>query len=265
MIEALLSLGSHDLLVLADAIRHGRLVRPFTDAGTSRVIAESATAANVAASLRRLDTTGGSCDVIVELLEAIARDRERRPRAEEAIDLVSTGPEAPGVTNRDTRIVVRELFLSAKKSVVVVGYAIYQGKQVFEALARRMDDDSALNVRLFLDVQRGRIDRSLSSEILRRFAHRFRTQEWPGTRLPGVYYDPRSLDEDSTKRSSLHAKCIIVDRSVAFISSANFTEAAQQRNVEVGALIRSASFAARVADHFDALSEANLLVRVPGL
>lgn len=44
--------------------------------------------------------------------------------------LVMSGPEAPGVANRDTRVVVRELFANAQVSVLVAGYAIYQGKSV---------------------------------------------------------------------------------------------------------------------------------------
>jgi hypothetical protein len=122
-----------------------------------------------------------------------------------------------------------------------------------------------LAVRMFLDVQRARIDRSLSGQIVQRFAQRFRTREWPGTRMPEVYYDPRSLETDGAQRSSLHAKCVVVDRSVAFISSANFTEAAQKRNIEIGALIRSPSFAERLDSHFDALAASGIVVRVPGL
>jgi len=58
---------------------------------------------------------------------------------------------------------------------------------------------------------------------------------------------------------------LVVDRSIAFISSANFTEAAQKRNIEIGALIRSASFAERLDSHFDALAASGIVVRVPGL
>ena len=87
--------------------------------------------------------------------------------------------------------------------------------------------------------------------------------EWPGEKLPELFYDPRSLDLETVKRSSLHAKCIVVDRRTAFVTSANFTEAAQTRNIEVGALIRCDRFAARLAAHFDTLAEAGLLRQVP--
>jgi phosphatidylserine/phosphatidylglycerophosphate/cardiolipin synthase-like enzyme len=80
--------------------------------------------------------------------------------------------------------------------------------------------------------------------------------------LPELYYDPRSLDQEAVKRSSLHAKCIVVDRQVALVTSANFTEAAQTRNIEVGALIRWERFAVKLAEHFETLAEAGLLRRL---
>jgi hypothetical protein len=61
-------------------------------------------------------------------------------------------------------------------------------------------------------------------KLLRRFARRYRTQEWPGERLPELYDDLRSLDLEALKRSSLHAKCAGVDRRVALVTSASFDE-----------------------------------------
>lgn len=263
--EPLLALGSADLRGLADALRESRLVAPFTDAAVGRFIPSPAAALAVGRCMRELDAAGAPAGVVVAFLEGIVQDRRARPRAEESIDLVTTGPEAAGVTNRDTRAVVRELFTAAERSVTVVGYAVYQGKQVFEALARRADERPELAVRMFLDVQRRRTDRSLSNQIVHRFAQRFRASEWPGARMPQVYYDPRSLELDTVQRSSLHAKCVVIDRSVAFISSANFTEAAQKRNIEIGTLIRAPSFAERLESHFEALVASGLVVRIPDL
>src|SRR5262249_14284875 len=133
---------------------------------------------------------------------------------------------------------------------------------VFRRLAERMAEVPTLRVRLFLDVRRAHGDATVSSELVWRFLTRFRMTEWPGDMLPELYYDPRSLDENLEKRSSLHAKCIVVDRRVALVTSANFTEAAQLRNIEVGALITCASFAELLAGHFDSLADIGLLRQV---
>ena len=51
--------------------------------------------------------------------------------------------------------------------------------------------------KVFDIVHRAQSDTSLPVEVLRRFAQRFQSQEWPGGRLPALYYDPRSLETDA--------------------------------------------------------------------
>jgi hypothetical protein len=256
--DALDSLTDADLAALAGALRSGRLHPPFTAVAVQRYCASSS-AAGVAAWLEQLHEEGMRPQYLALLPEMIARTRGRLPQQADLVDLVWTGPETLGVCNRDTGVVVRELFDTAEAEVVLAGFAVYQGQEVFKQLARQMDERPGLRVRFFLDVQRPPGDTSPPEELLRRFAHRFRAKEWPGERLPTVYYDPRSLDPEAVKRSSLHAKCVAVDRRVALVTSANFTEAAQTRNIEVGALIRADWFATRLAEHFETLADVGLL------
>ncbi len=259
--DALDLLTDADLATLASALRSGRLHAPFSTVALQRFCA-AVHAEVVAARLQQLADEGMQAPHFALLAETIVRTRGKLPHQSDVVDLVWTGPEALGVANRDTGVVVRDLFGSAESEVLVAGFAVYQGKCVFKRLADRMEERPTLRVKLFLDVQRQFADTSLDAELLRRFAHRFRSQEWPGGRLPELYYDPRSLDQETVKRSSLHAKCIVVDRRVAFVTSANFTEAAQMRNIEVGALIRCERFAGKLAGHFDSLAEAGVLCQL---
>ncbi len=255
-------LTDSDLAAVAVALRSGRLSPPFTSGAVQRCCAASAAAA-VAERMQQLADDGMADRHIAMLIEAILQTRSRRLDASDLVDLVCTGPEAPGTANRDTGVVVRELFSSACNSVLVAGYAVYQGHDVFRSLADRMAAIPSLEVRLFLDVHRHPADATLDAELVARFARRFRENEWPGHRLPEVFYDPRSLNLDAEKRSSLHAKCVVVDKKVAFVSSANFTEAAQVRNIEAGVLVRSPRFASRLAHHFEALAAAGVLRPIP--
>jgi phosphatidylserine/phosphatidylglycerophosphate/cardiolipin synthase-like enzyme len=50
-----------------------------------------------------------------------------------------------------------------------------------------------------------------------------------------------------------------VDEQRLFVSSANFTEAAHERNIEVGLLVRSPALAAKLVGYFDALVAAGAL------
>jgi phosphatidylserine/phosphatidylglycerophosphate/cardiolipin synthase-like enzyme len=261
MTRPLLQLADRDLREIAAALRAKRLATPFTAMSLGRIVASPA-AQPTADELKRLAEQGFTGEQLATMLDLLVQDRAGRPRLEDLLDLVTTGPDVYGVTNRGTSVVVRELFAHARNSVLVAGYAVYQGQQVFRALADRMLDCPELKVRMFLDVQRGPGDTSLDSEIVRHFAERFKARQWPADRpLPEVFYDPRSLELDSEKRACLHAKCVVVDGEAVFISSANFTEAAQERNIEMGLLVRSRWLAERVTAYFETLLGGGVLQR----
>ncbi len=80
-------------------------------------------------------------------------------------------------------------------------------------------------------------------------------------RLPAIYYDPETLRR-GVKQASLHAKCVVVDRRWAFVTSANFTEAAQERNIEAGVLLEHARLAETLAGQFEALTKSGRLKRM---
>jgi phosphatidylserine/phosphatidylglycerophosphate/cardiolipin synthase-like enzyme len=57
----------------------------------------------------------------------------------------------------------------------------------------------------------------------------------------------------------LHAKCILADRSIALITSANLTGAGINDNIELGVLIEAGPLPAKLHDHFDLLIEEGIL------
>ena len=263
MIDQLLLLSERDLQAIAVALRSGRISPPFSAVSMQRMVSKDIAerAANV---FDHLASQGFNAIQIATVLDLLKADRSNRPRIEDAFQLVTTGPEVDGVANRDTSVVVRELFANASESVLVAGYAVYQGQRVFQALADRMVDYPKLRVRLFLDIQRPQGDTSTSQEIICRFAERFQHTQWPTNRpLPEVYFDPRSLDIAPEKCACLHAKTVVVDSQHVFISSANFTEAAQYRNIEVGILVDSRALSIQLTEFFDKSVSANGLQTVP--
>jgi phosphatidylserine/phosphatidylglycerophosphate/cardiolipin synthase-like enzyme len=60
----------------------------------------------------------------------------------------------------------------------------------------------------------------------------------------------------------LHAKCVVVDERWAFVTSANFTEAAQERNIEAGVLLDHPKLAEALVARFQALREGGWLQRM---
>lgn len=260
MTAAFPKLSDADLRELANALKSRRVSQPYSELQVNRILSPKS-AQHVTHSLQELAVLGFDEQQIAAALELLLQDRSDGRKIEATIDLVTSGPEAPGIANRDTAVVVRELFAHAQKSVLVVGYAVHQGASVFEALADRMKEIPDLDVKLFLDIARPDNDTTSATILVSRFAQRFRDSQWPKEcRLPAVFYDPRSVAEQ--KRSSLHAKCVVVDAEQVFVSSANFTKAGQERNIEVGLTIRSPHLANRISHHFHLLSEHKLVVRV---
>jgi hypothetical protein len=261
MDEPFLQLSDQKLTAIASGLKSGRLSPPFRSQGLQRFV-DTALAGPVAIALQEMTDRGFTPEMVSAVIQMLIRQRESLASKQSTIELVTSGPEAAGIANRDTAIVVRELFARAERSVLVVGYAIYQGKRVFEALADRMRELPELEVTMCLDVNRDWQDKTKPEIVLSRFIQRFKDHQWPtSTRLPQIYFDPRSIRDDGQVRSSLHAKAIVVDRKNVFVSSANFTEAAQDRNIEVGLLIESAPVAAKIVGHFETLVDRKILQR----
>jgi len=239
------------LEALAQGLAGDRIALPVTAAILERYVGRECAPA-VAKELATLAAASFTPAQISVLLRAVSLHRTHDAHAE----LVWSGPEGIQASSRDTGIVVPELFASAKRSVLVCGYAISQGQKVFARLAQNMDVNADLDVRIFTNVQRPWQDTRSDAEIIREFGERFRSREWPGRRMPRVLYDPRALAPGGGPRSCLHAKCVIVDDERALVTSANFTEAAMDRNIEAGVLINDGGFACRLRAQFDALERA---------
>ena len=73
---------------------------------------------------------------------------------------------------------------------------------------------------------------------------------------PANYYDARADGDE--EQVAMHAKCVVVDDSATFITSANFTSAAQTNNVEVGVLVGDTEFAQRVGAQWRSLAARGL-------
>ena len=258
MSDALLGVPPHLRERLVTALESGLLPERPSDAALRSVLGGAEPIEEVTTGLAELDRLGVAGPAAAAWLRTIAKADSRLPRP----DLVWSGPEVPGVHARDTRQVYEELLGSAERSVWVSTYAYFDGPKVFEVLARRMEKASQLRVSLLLNIQRRRGDTTGAEQLVRRFADRFWTAEWPGASRPSVFYDPRALDLDAPG-GVLHAKAVVADEEAVFVTSANLTEAALERNIELGLLVRDRALAASMVCHFQALIDRTLLRPLP--
>ena len=252
---------------LAAALDSGRVGDGFQSAALRRVVPEKLVG-QMREELRELGGDGFSRAQIARMLRLLAEERGASQAIADRVELVWSGTDPKLGSNRDTAVVVQELFREARRRVLIASYALDSGAKsaaLFGALAARMDDEPELKVRLFANVHRKHGDDTAESVLLREFAESFREKVWPGERLPDVFFDPRSLAVSGAKRACLHAKCIVVDDSRALVTSANFTEAAHERNIEAGAVVADKVIARALKAQFEVLVDRGALVRVPGL
>ena len=247
------------LRAIAAALRNGQLSMPLSPLAIARVA--SACPDAQMRELLRLSSEGILAQHLALLLEGLAKAGEDRLAS--TAELVWTGPESPAAQSRDTAVVVAELFRSATRSVLVSTYVLQQVETVFAPLAERMDLLPQLRADIFLHIGRNGVDRRLDSEIVREFADNFR-RRWPGERLPILYHDPRGLTDQPEQRATWHAKVVLIDEEIAFVTSANFTEWAQRKNVEAGVLIRDPEFTRQLRRQFDGLVQSRDVREVPG-
>ncbi len=230
--SALRGLGRPAMKGLAAALEGGRIAPPFRRSQLLGQVPEEL-AEGILGQLQELSGSGMAAAHIALLLRLLAEERAAAQAIADRVELVWSGTEVMAGASRDTAVVVQELFREARESVLIASYALDSGSKaeaLFGLLAKRMDAEADLKVRLFLNVQRKHRDEAAAAVLLRKFADGFRQEIWPGERLPEVFHDPRSLATEGKKRACLHAKCIVIDEDRALITSANFTEAAQEQS-----------------------------------
>lgn len=163
---------------------------------------------------------GLSQEALLAALRCVLAERDGAGRPPE---LVWTGPEARSSAARDTGVVLADLFGRAQQRVLLAGFTFDHADVVLRPLWESAT--RGVTVRLFVD---------------KAAAPGFATKSWPfGPPLPELY----AFEPKEGVFASLHAKCVVVDGRWSFITSANFTNRGQTRNVEVGALLDDATFA----------------------
>lgn len=247
------------LWALATALRTGKLKPPFTRATVEHVVGGPPWLAD---ELTALPVPPAAMAWGLELL---AQERAAWRSRWDGIALTWTGPEEVVTETRDTGAVARQLFAGAHRSLLVSTYALDEGakgENLLSVLRARMMAHPDLDVRFYVNLAREYGDDRPSAMVLAEHTRRLQEKVFTWEPRPAVYYDRRALEPGHGARACLHAKVIVRDGTQTLITSANLTEAAQERNVEAGVLIDDAAFARGVVGQFERLVAAGVLVGV---
>lgn len=171
-------------------------------------------------------------------------------------ELVWSGPMGGRSGARATRHVIDDLFSNATRSVFVAGFSFYRATGLFEPLQERVQTlaergQPPLDLRIVLDCSGVNMPGASTDAIAAATVRSF-VESCPQVRdldAKVQYYAPSaSRDGKYGALCSMHAKCILVDDETALVGSANFSNRGRDdRNLEVGALVRDANFASVLA------------------
>lgn len=168
------------------------------------------------------------------------------------VEIAWTGPATEVVPLRRVDQVLYELVGSAQHEVILVTYATYGAERALESLRIA----SERGVRVLLVIERSQESGGKLTfdglDRIREHVPRASTFYWPLSRRPR---------NEAGQYGAMHVKCLVADRQQALVSSANLTDYALERNMELGIFLRG-SLPERLAEHFNQLIVRGELVAV---
>jgi hypothetical protein len=128
--------------------------------------------------------------------------------------------------------------------------------------------DRSVTVMMCVDIDGATEDPTKADAFATAFIDGWFRRVWTfGLPKPDIYYDPRTAVSGHVPGhdwATLHAKCIVVDDERSFITSANFTDRGQSRNIEAGVLIEDTAFSQELAGHWRQLVSEGLVRKYSG-
>jgi cardiolipin synthase A/B len=160
---------------------------------------------------------------------------------ESSVELVWTGPATGMVPIRHTAQVLIGLIDEARDRLFLVSFVAYHVGGVVDSLQRAIKRRVQVQVLLEKSKEHGGNVTVDSIAMLR--------GNLPGANL----FEWDNVKGDTSGTASVHAKCAVADGFVAFVTSANLSEAAMERNMELGVLLRGGQVPGLLDRHLTAL------------
>ena len=171
------------------------------------------------------------------LTDAIVREREN-------IQLVWSGPDTKLVPIRRTEQVLVEIINAASNLLFLVSFVAYEVPSILNALRSALDRGARLSLLIESSEDKGG---KISFDSVAKMK-----KALPDACL--YIWKPSTRERnDSGAFGAVHAKCAVADGKIAFITSANLTQAAIERNMELGVLFRGGSIPDKLSRHLEAL------------
>lgn len=167
-------------------------------------------------------------------------------------ELVWTGPSTGMVPVRHTEQVLCELIESARNRLFIVSFVAYEVATIIKTLQDAIGRRVQIDVLLESSIERGGKVAVDSVSIMKEAIPSANIYVWLNKLSKDISFLP----------GAVHAKCAVSDGKLAFITSANLSVAAMERNMELGILVRGGHLPEELHRHLDALVTTEIVEQV---
>lgn len=174
--------------------------------------------------------------------------------AAERIDLVWTGPKTGLIPTRNTEQAIREVIDQAERRLFIVSYVFHNAASIVEGLNAATERGVLVRILLESSIAQGGATSGDGLGAMRRAVPKAELYIWEPTEKAKIA---------GSLSASVHAKCAVADSFIAFVTSANLTSAAMERNMELGVLVRGGTTPTRLHAHLNALVSTGAIVLWP--
>jgi cardiolipin synthase A/B len=170
-----------------------------------------------------------------------------------SIEMVWTGPSTGMVPVRHTEQALCEVIESARNRLFIVSFVAYEMPAITKALKDAIGRQVKVDLLLESSAEHGGKVTVDSIRTMNDAVPSANIYTWPvrTEKKSGIF-----------TTGSVHAKCAVSDGKLAFITSANLSTAAMERNMELGVLVRGGHMPDELHRHLDALVTTEIVKRV---
>ncbi|WP_114480555.1 DISARM system phospholipase D-like protein DrmC [Billgrantia montanilacus] len=220
VVDALIELGEINEIVLQHRVTH------YHSKELLRRLLREAAVHHISAPRLAGMLEGASC--VVEYYQELSPE------------LVWTGPVPAGTATRQTEQVMLEVIRGARKRLFLTSFVAYKVDRIVIALNEAADRGVDVKILLESSEDKGGNLSMDSVSLMRGVLPRARFYAW-------------QIRPEEFTGGSVHAKVAVADDRLAFITSANLTGYAMERNMEAGVLLRGGEHPRKLADYLESM------------
>jgi phosphatidylserine/phosphatidylglycerophosphate/cardiolipin synthase-like enzyme len=228
---------------IASRLREG--LPPAREQDLQQVVGTPAARAALASLTGVWQATKSSGEFVAGMLMGAAHARERTLR-DCTVELVWTGPTTPFVAPRRTEQVLLDVIEQSKSELFIVSFVAYDVASIIAAL--NAATSRGVEVRILVEASLTQGGSLLVDPVatMRSAVPSAKLYAW--TLRPHPFTNGR-----------VHAKVAVADNTMAFLTSANLTGHALEKNMEAGVLVVGGHVPSRLRDHLHALIETKII------